>query len=112
MSAASRPGAPHQLGRADADGAFQRRPHPPGPYQQAGQRWLRWICVEAATNAVRDPDLGRFAFRIARRRGVKVARVALVRRLLTLSYYALRDAQGCAAYPVGSGALGDTHGLT
>jgi hypothetical protein len=44
--------------------------------------------------------LGRFAARIARRRGVKIARVALARRLLTLAYYALRDPQGCAAYPM------------
>ena len=71
-----------------------------GHISKQGSRWLRWICVEAATNAVRDPDLGRFAARIARRRGVKIARVALARRLLTLAYYALRDPQGCAAYPM------------
>jgi len=83
-----------------------------GHISKQGSRWLRWIMVEAATNAVRDPDLGRFAAAIARRRGVKIARVALARRLLTLCYYALRDPQGCAAYPVGSGALVDTHGLS
>jgi transposase len=42
-----------------------------GHISKQGSRWLRWICVEAATNAVRDPDLGRFASRIARRRGVR-----------------------------------------
>lgn len=71
-----------------------------GHISKQGSRWLRWICVEAATNAARDPELGRFAARIARRRGVKIARVALARRLLTLAYYALRDPQGCAAYPM------------
>lgn len=70
-----------------------------GHISKQGSRWLRWILVEAATNAVRDPVLGRFAARIARRRGVKIARVAVARRLLTLCYYALRDPQGCAAYP-------------
>ncbi|MGH2392578.1 MAG: IS110 family transposase [Candidatus Limnocylindria bacterium] len=44
-----------------------------GHTSKQGSRWLRWICVEAATHAVRDPDLGRFAARIARRRGVKIA---------------------------------------
>lgn len=71
-----------------------------GHISKQGSRWLRWILVEAATNAVRDPQLGRFAARIARRRGVKIARVAVARRLLTLCYYALRDPQGCAAYPM------------
>lgn len=71
-----------------------------GHISKQGSRWLRWICVEAATRAVRDEQLGRFAVRIARRRGVKIARVALARRLLTLAFYALRDPQGCAAYPL------------
>jgi hypothetical protein len=42
------------------------------------------MLVEAATTAVRDPQLGRFAAQIAQRRGPKIARVALARRLLTL----------------------------
>jgi hypothetical protein len=57
------------------------------------------MLVEAATTAVRDPELNRFAGQIAQRRGVKIARVALARRLLTLCYYALRDDGGCRAYP-------------
>jgi transposase len=58
------------------------------------------MLVEAATTAVRDPQLSRFTAQIARRRGPKIARVALARRLLTLCYYALRDDGGCRAYPV------------
>jgi hypothetical protein len=57
------------------------------------------MLVEAATAAVRNPDLGRFAGQIAQRRGPKIARVALARRLLTLCLYALRDEHGCRAYP-------------
>jgi transposase len=71
-----------------------------GHITKQGSRWLRWIMVEAATSAVRDPQLGRFTTQIARRRGPKIARVALARRLLTLCYYALRDDGGCRAYPV------------
>ena len=88
------------LGRAHSWGAHQRRPHPPRPHHQQGSRWLRWTLAEAATSAVRNPDLGRFTAQIARRRGPKIARVALARRLLTLCYYALRDEGGCRAYPV------------
>jgi transposase len=71
-----------------------------GHITKQGSRWLRWTLVEAATSAVRDPELGRFAGQIAQRRGPKIARVALARRLLTLCYYALRDDGGCRAYPV------------
>jgi transposase len=60
---------------------------------------LRWTLVEATTTAVRDPRLGRFTAQIAQRRGAKVARVALARRLLTLCSDALRDKDGCRAYP-------------
>jgi transposase len=71
-----------------------------GHITKQGSRWLRWMLVEAATTAVRDPQLGRFTAQIAQRRGPKIARVALARRLLTLCYYALRDDGGCRAYPM------------
>jgi transposase len=87
------------LGRIDpgerTSDAHTRRGH----ITKQGSRWLRWTLVEAATTAIRDPDLGRFAQQIAQRRGAKIARVALARRLLTLCSYALRDAGGCRAYP-------------
>jgi hypothetical protein len=75
--------------------------------------------VEAASRPFRDPVLRRFEERIARRRGKKIARVALARRLLTLSFYALRDQEGCRAFPVRArpsrriraGALAGSHGL-
>jgi transposase len=69
-----------------------------GHISKQGSRWLRWIMIEAAAH-VRDPALRRFAAGIEDRRGSKIARVALARRLLTLSYYALRDPAGCRAYP-------------
>jgi transposase len=73
-----------------------------GHITKQGSHWLRWMLVEAATSAVRDPQLGQFAQQIAQRRGPKIARVALARRLLTLCYYALRDDGGCRAYPAPS----------
>jgi transposase len=72
-----------------------------GHISKQGSRWLRWIMVEPATNhATQDADLHAFEIGIARRRGAKIARVALARRLLTLCYYALRDPAGCQKYAV------------
>jgi transposase len=85
-------------------GSAPATPPPAGatPAKQ-GSRWLPWmLLVEAATSAVRDPHLGRFAGQIAQRRGPKIARVALARRLLTLCEDALRDQEGCRAYPAPS----------
>jgi transposase len=89
-----------------------------GHISKQGSRWLRWVMVEAAASAVRNPSLRLLAERIARRRGTKIARVALARRLLTLSFYALRDNDGCRAFPVRArtrqirpGALAQSHGL-
>jgi transposase len=70
-----------------------------GHISKQGSRWLRWVLVEAAARTGCDPALRRFAEPIARRRGTKIARVALARRLLTLCFYALRDPGGCRAYP-------------
>lgn len=73
-----------------------------GHISKQGSRWLRWAMVESASRPyLKDPGLRRFRDRIARRRGNKIAKVALARRLLTLCYHALRNEDGCRAYPVG-----------
>jgi transposase len=71
-----------------------------GHISKQGSRWLRWILVEAAARANRHQDFRPYFDRIARRRGKKIATVALARRILTLSFYALRDEAGCRAFPV------------
>lgn len=73
-----------------------------GHISKQGSRWLRWAMVEAAQRAGGDPALARFYEGIAARRGKKIARVALARRILTLCFFALRDAGGCRAYPARS----------
>ncbi len=72
-----------------------------GHISKQGSRWLRWAMVEAATKigTSRSAQLHRFADPIAERRGTKIARVALARRLLVLAFYALRDERGCREYP-------------
>lgn len=56
--------------------------------------------MEVASRPKLDPEFRRFSDRIAKRRGTKIARVALARRLLTLCFYALRDEGGCRAFPL------------
>lgn len=81
--------------RSSAD--HTRRSH----ISKQGSRWLRWAMVESASRPyLKDPTLRGFRDGIARRRGAKIAKVALARRLLTLCYYALRDEDGCRAFPV------------
>ncbi len=91
-----------------------------GHISKQGSRWLRWVMVEDAQR-VRHPLLLGFFERIAARRGRKIARVALARQLLTLCFYALRDPQGCKAFPartrsrarqIRAGALAISHGLS
>jgi transposase len=79
-----------------SSGEHTRRGH----ISKQGSRWLRWVLVEAAARPQADPTLRAFIDRIASRRGTKIARVALARRLLTLCFYALRDERGCRAFPV------------
>lgn len=63
-----------------------------GRISRQGSPLLRWALVEAAQHAIRGGGPLRERFeRIAKRRGRKVATVAVARQILTLSYYALRD---------------------
>jgi transposase len=65
-----------------------------GHISRQGSPHLRWALVEAAQHASRANWPLRASFeQIARRRGRKVAKVALARKLLTLCYYGLRDGE-------------------
>ena len=53
-----------------------------GAITREGSPWLRWALVEVAQRTMNRPDRrGRWARRLARRKGKKIARVALARRL-------------------------------
>jgi transposase len=53
-----------------------------GPITKAGSPWLRWALIEAATAGRRRPDaIGRWARRLALRKGALKARTALARVL-------------------------------
>ncbi len=65
-----------------------------GHISRQGSPHVRWAMVEAAHKAIIGPGLLRSSFeRIARRRGRKIATVAVARKLLTLCYYGLRDGE-------------------
>ena len=59
-----------------------------------GSKALRWALVEAGQKAVQGGGPLRADFeRIAKRRGRKIAKVAIARKILTLCFYGLRDGE-------------------
>jgi transposase len=65
-----------------------------GHITRQGSRPLRWALVEAAQHNVRGSGPLREEFeRISKRRGRKIAKVAVARKILTLCYYGLRDGE-------------------
>jgi len=65
-----------------------------GHISRQGSPALRWALVEAAQKCMTGGGPLREQFeRIAKRRGRKIAKVAIARQILTLSYYGLRDGE-------------------
>lgn len=65
-----------------------------GHISRQGSPALRWALVEAAQKCTTGGGPLRETFeRIAKRRGRNVAKVAVARQILTLSYYGLRDGE-------------------
>ena len=58
-----------------------------GSITRQGSPWLRWILVEAAIKRhANDPQLKNFYVRIRKRSGVKIARVAVARKLAEICW--------------------------
>jgi transposase len=65
-----------------------------GHITRQGSRALRWALVEAAQKAALGGGPMRETFeRIAKRRGRKIAKVAVARKIAALCYYGLRDGE-------------------
>ncbi|MFQ5976339.1 MAG: IS110 family transposase [Candidatus Hydrothermarchaeales archaeon] len=63
-----------------------------GSLTKQGSKWLRWICIQAVSPAVRsNAQISAYYERIKRRKGTKAARVATARRLLTIAYHCLKE---------------------
>jgi transposase len=78
-----------------------------GHITRQGSRALRWALVEAAQKAPLGGGPLRDTFeRIAKRRGRKIAKVAVARKIATLCFYGLRDGEiRCLARPRRPSAL-------
>jgi len=74
----------------DSSGDRQRLGH----ISKQGNSMLRWLLVEAGQSAAQfDPELRRKYRRVQLRRGAKVAKVALARRLAVRLYWLLHEAR-------------------
>jgi transposase len=64
-----------------------------GHISKQGSAWLRWVMNQAAQTAKRSPEFAASYAAIAKRRGKKIATIAISRKLLTRAYHLLASAQ-------------------
>jgi transposase len=62
-----------------------------GHISRQGPAWLRWVLNQAAQTATRSPEFAASYQAIARRRGKKIATIAIARKLLTRAYRLLAE---------------------
>jgi transposase len=60
-----------------------------GHISKQGSAWLRWVLNQAAQTAKRSPEFAAAYAAIAKRRGKKIATIAIARKLLTRAYHLL-----------------------
>ena len=68
-----------------------------GHISKQGSAWLRWAMNQAAQTAKRSPEFATAYSGIARRRGKKIATIAIARKLLTRAWHLLSDLQAADA---------------
>src|SRR5947207_1423613 len=64
-----------------------------GHISKQGSAWLRWVLNQAAQTARRSPEFAASYAAIAKRRGKKIATIAIARKLLTRAWHLLSDMQ-------------------
>ena len=64
-----------------------------GHISKQGSAWLRWVLNQAAQTAKRSPEFAATYAAIAKRRGTKIATIAISRKLLTRAWHLLADMQ-------------------
>ena len=68
-----------------------------GHISKQGSAWLRWVLNQAAQTAKRSPEFAATYAAIAKRRGKKIATIAIARKLLTRAWHLLNDLQAASA---------------
>jgi transposase len=68
-----------------------------GHISKQGSAWLRWVLNQAAQTAKRSPDFAATYAAIAKRRGKKIATIAISRKLLTRAWHLLSEIQAADA---------------
>lgn len=64
-----------------------------GHISKQGSAWLRWVLNQAAQTAKRSPEFSATYTAITKRRGKKIATIAISRKLLTRAYHLLAATQ-------------------
>jgi transposase len=64
-----------------------------GHISKQGSAWLRWVLNQAAQTAKRSPEFSATYAAIAKRRGKKIATIAISRKLLTRAWHLLSEIQ-------------------
>ena len=75
-----------------------------GRITKQGSKLVRWAAIEAVSKMRGGPKLQADYHRISDRRGKRIGRVAVARKLLTLVYYGLRDGEIRCLAPAGGKA--------
>jgi hypothetical protein len=88
-----------------------------GHISNQGSAWLRWVLNQAAQTAKRSPQFAATYAAIAKRRGKKIATIAIARKLLTRACHLLAGAQADstpspAAPPTGAACAATAHQQT
>ena len=65
--------------------------HYTGSITKQGSKWLRWALVEVAQHIHKKPPFDRFYQRVKSRRGPKIAKVAVARKLCKTIYHMLLE---------------------
>jgi transposase len=68
-----------------------------GNISKQGSAWLRWVMNQAAQTAKRSPEFAATYSSIAKRRGKKIATIAVARKLLTRAWHLLAELQAADA---------------
>ncbi len=89
-----------------------------GHITKRGSKWLRWILIEAAIHAAKRPGpIRRFYYKVQRKKGGQIAKVATARKLLEWIYHILRDGKSYqeverVVAEIGKGESANRPGLT